>query len=126
MGDDTGRNKPSRRRIAWLVVPAAVVVIGVVVSFGVRHWHQQSGSFHVGTCFEVGKDTSIVATGGLREVSGRVKVVGCEAAHDAEITRTTRDVSDRAADGAWLKSGAQTYCVTLDRTYSALPLPVLD
>ncbi|MFG1868449.1 hypothetical protein [Micromonospora arborensis] len=115
MGDDTGRNKPRRRRIAWLVVPAAVVV-GVVVSFGVRHWYQQSGSFHVGTCFEVGNETSIVATGGLREVSGRAKVVGCEAAHDAEITRTTHDVSDCAADGAWLKSAGQTYCVTLGKT----------
>ncbi|MEU7800819.1 hypothetical protein AB0B10_16275 [Micromonospora arborensis] len=85
----------------------------MVVSFGVRHWYQQSAPFHVGTCFEMGDDTSIVATGGLREVSGRAKVVGCETAHDAEITRTTRDVSDCAADGAWLKSLGQTYCVTL-------------
>ncbi|MBM7493386.1 hypothetical protein JOD64_004608 [Micromonospora luteifusca] len=115
MADDTGGDKPRRRRIAWSVVAAAVVVVGVVVSLGVRHGYQDSGPFHVGTCFQVGDDTSVVATGGLREVGGRAAVVDCETVHDAEITRATRDVSDCAADGAWLKSRGQIYCVTLDR-----------
>ncbi|GGO25464.1 hypothetical protein [Micromonospora parathelypteridis] len=115
MADDTGVNKPRRRRIAWLVALAAVLV-GVAVTFGVRNWDQHSGSFHVGTCFQVGDDTSIVATDGLREVSGRARVVGCETAHDAEIIRTARDVSECSADGAWLISLGQIYCVTLNKT----------
>ncbi|MFI7609362.1 hypothetical protein ACIBTV_30210 [Micromonospora sp. NPDC049366] len=118
MADDTRGNKPRLRRTVWIVVPAVVVVVvvGVAVSLHVRHWYEHSAPFHVGTCFQVTDDTSIVATGGLREVSGRAKVVDCGTAHDAEITRTAHDASGCAADGAWLESIGQIYCVTLDKT----------
>jgi hypothetical protein len=116
MADVTGGNKPRRRRIAWLVVSAAVVVAGAAVSFGVHLWHQNSAPFRAGTCFQVVDDTGIVATDGLREVSGRVKTVDCGTGHNAETTRTARHVADCAAEGAWLKSVGEIYCVTFTRT----------
>ncbi|MET8041528.1 hypothetical protein ABZU25_11735 [Micromonospora sp. NPDC005215] len=112
MADDTGDNKARRRRIVWLVGSAAVVVAGAVLSICIDHRYQRSGVFQAGTCFQMNGETGIVTTDGLREVSGRVKVVDCGSAHDAEVTRTARHASDCAADGAWLKSLDQIRCVT--------------
>jgi len=111
MPDDMERDKPHWRRIAWWVVPPAVVVLGTVVFLGVVHEDQDSGQFHVGTCFQAVRDTGIVAADGLRQVTGRAKVVDCGAAHDAQITRTARLASDCAAEGVWLESRQQIYCV---------------
>ncbi|MFG1950134.1 hypothetical protein [Micromonospora sp. NPDC048830] len=113
VGRHIERDRARRRRIAWWIAPPAVVVLGLVAFLGVRFAYRDPGPFHVGTCFLVGGDTGIVEAGGLREVTGRAKAVGCETAHDAEITRTARHPSDCGAEGAWLKSRQQTYCVSL-------------
>ncbi|GAA2219521.1 hypothetical protein ACFY2R_06720 [Micromonospora olivasterospora] len=113
MGNHIEHDKARRRRIAWWITPPAVVVaLGVVAFLGVRHSYQDPGPFRVGTCFLAGDDTGIAEAGGLREVSGRAKVVGCGTAHSAEITRTARHPSDCRAEGAWLNSRGQIYCVT--------------
>ncbi|GIG63350.1 hypothetical protein Lfu02_77220 [Longispora fulva] len=113
MADDTQRRKPRRRRIIlWVALPA-VVVLGAVASWGIWHKYQSSSSFHVGTCFEVIEETYIKPAGGLREIGGRARVVSCDAPHGAKITRTAGHASDCAAEGAWLNSRQQTYCVTL-------------
>ncbi|MEU8180292.1 hypothetical protein AB0B86_05880 [Micromonospora sp. NPDC049047] len=126
MADDTGDNRARRRRIGWLVGSAAavlVVVAGAVLSLSAYHRRQQSTAFPAGTCFQVYGETGIATTDGLREVSGRVKVVDCGRAHDAEVTRTARQPSDCAADGAWLKTLDQIRCVTFTTTvgHSAAP-----
>jgi hypothetical protein len=112
MPADTGHHKPRWRRVAWWVAPPAVVVLGTVGFLGVRQF-QDSGPFHVGTCFQVSSATSIVQAGGLRQVSGRAKPVDCGSAHDGHITRTARSASDCTVEGAWLDSREQVYCVVL-------------
>lgn len=109
-GPDRGKR---RRRVVWWIVPAAVVVVVALACLGVRHELQSSGAFHVGTCFQITDNTGIVATGGLREVTGRAKVVNCGTTHDGEITRAVRNASDCTAEGAWLDSLEQIYCVRL-------------
>ncbi|MBG6069388.1 hypothetical protein [Micromonospora ureilytica] len=113
MADDIEPGKPRRRGLALWVALSTVVVLGAGAFFGVRHMCQSFGAFRVGTCFLVDDGTSISEAGGLREVSGRAKVVGCGTAHGAEITRTARHPSDCGAEGAWLKSRDQIFCVTL-------------
>ncbi|TNH29933.1 hypothetical protein FHG89_10135 [Micromonospora orduensis] len=115
MADDIERDKPRRRRIALWIALSAVAVIGAVAFYAVRHTYQSSGAFRVGTCFLVNDDTSISEAAGLREVSGRAKVVSCGTAHDAEITRTARHPSGCSPEGAWLNSRDQIYCVTVSR-----------
>ncbi len=112
MASDTGHHQPRWRRIALWVAPPAVVVLGTVGFLGVRQY-QDSGVFHVGTCFQVSSDTGIVSAGGLRQLTGRAKVVDCGTAHDARITRMARTAADCTAEGAWLKSREQVYCVVL-------------
>ncbi|TQJ26074.1 hypothetical protein FBZ33_6454 [Micromonospora sp. A202] len=119
MADDTGDNKARRRRALWLAGSSVVVLVvlaGAVLSLGAYHRRQRSGAFPAGTCFQVFGETGIATTDGLREVSGRVKVVNCASAHDAEVTRTVHRPSDCAADGAWLETLDQIRCVTFTTT----------
>jgi hypothetical protein len=111
--DEVERDKPRRRRIVlWLLLPA-LVVVGTVGLLGVVHRLQDPGPFHVGTCFQIGKEGGVVAADGLRKVVGRAKIVDCSAAHDARMTRKVRHASDCATEGASLKSRGYTYCVAL-------------
>jgi hypothetical protein len=107
-----GMERSPRRRIAWWVVPVGLV-FGAVAFLGTWHVYHDAGPFHVGSCFQMDGDTGVVPVGGLRQVSGRAKVVNCGTSHDAEITRTADDSSDCASDGAWLDSRGQLYCVGL-------------
>lgn len=110
------RDKSLRRRVLSWLVPAiviAAVAAAVGAVLGIRHELQSTDAFHVGTCFQAIDETNVVETSGLRELSGRAKVVSCGTQHDAEITRAVRQPSDCQAEGAWLNSREQTYCVRL-------------
>jgi hypothetical protein len=103
-----GRTRDWRRIALWVVAPA---VLGVV---GILFWHaQQTGPYHVGTCFQTTDDTGVVPAGSLRQVTGRAEPVSCTARHDAKITRAVRNASDCVDEGAWLESVGQLYCVAL-------------
>ncbi|GAA1828509.1 hypothetical protein GCM10009682_54450 [Luedemannella flava] len=108
----------SRRIIWWIAAGAAlatvaVVAVGVIAFLGARGWGRQTGSFVVGTCFNTGDETGLIEADGLREVAGRAYIVDCGTDHDAELTRTAERASECAAEGAWLKSLDQIYCVRL-------------
>jgi hypothetical protein len=112
VADAVERKQLRRRQVALWIVSPTVVILGAVAVLGLRHTFHSSGPFHVGVCFQATKDTGVIAADGLRQISGRAKVVDCGTTHDAEITRTARQASDCAVEGAWLKSRDQIYCVT--------------
>jgi len=101
------------RRLVWWVAPPIVLVILALAGLRLLHVYQTGGVFHVGTCFQRDENTGVVAADGLREVTGRAKVVSCSDSHDGEITRAVNRSSDCAHEGAWLYSRSQTYCVVL-------------
>lgn len=110
---DAVERKPLRRwPVALWIVSSTALILGAAAFFGLRHPADRSGPFHVGVCLQATEDTGVIAADGLRQISGRAKVVDCATTHDGEITRTVRQASDCAVEGAWLISRDQIYCVT--------------